>query len=90
MRFEKAVDILEVAVRIERHSVKLRETPRRVRPSRGQELFSLPEEGKHLGSKASSKGGGPTLPAWRSFSRAPLRDRAQRSYMNMLIYESAA
>lgn len=52
MKFEKAVDILEVAVRIERHSielyVKLLET---AKSSRAKELFSLlaAEEEKHLG-----------------------------------------
>jgi rubrerythrin len=52
VKFEKAVDILEVAVRIERHSVELYvkflET---VGSSRAKELFSLlaAEEEKHLG-----------------------------------------
>ena len=52
MKFEKAVDILEVAVGVERHSVelyvKLFET---AASSRAKELFSLlaAEEEKHLG-----------------------------------------
>jgi len=52
VKFQKAVDILEVAVRVERHSVELYvkffET---VRSSRAKELFSLlaAEEEKHLG-----------------------------------------
>jgi rubrerythrin len=52
MQFEKAVDILEVAVRIERHSVELYvKLFESVRSSRAKELFSLlaAEEEKHLG-----------------------------------------
>lgn len=52
VKFEKAVDILEVAVRIERHSVELYvKLFESVRSSRAKELFSLlaAEEEKHLG-----------------------------------------